>query len=126
MSSNTIATNRVTNAKPLGSLWVVYGIFRLAMALFLVIYSKLATIMFGVLLTNVANPFFWMNIFHFGYIFVIVLSVLAGIYALLAGLTLLAATSSARVLSLIAAFLSPSEIPFGITLGSYTLIVFLR
>jgi hypothetical protein len=125
-SNNAIATNRVTNAKTLGSLWVIYGILRLAMALSLVLYSKLATVMFGVLLTNVANPFFWMDVFHFVYVFAIVLTVLAGIFALLAGLALLAGTSSARPLSLTAAFLSLSEVPFGITLGTYTLVVFLR
>jgi hypothetical protein len=127
MSSNsTIAANRATNAKTLGSLWVVYGIFRLAMALFLIVHGKLATVMFGALLTNVANPFFWMDVFHFVYIFVIILTVLAGIFALLAGLALLANTSSARPLSLTAAFLSLSEVPFGITLGTYTLVLFLR
>lgn len=125
-SNNAVATNRVTNAKTLGSLWVIYGILRLAMALFLVLYSKLATVMFGVLLTNVANPFFWMDVFHFVYVFAIVLTVLAGIFALLAGLALLAGTSSARPLSLTAAFLSLSEVPFGITLGTYTLVVLLR
>ena len=125
-TDSTIGTRRVTNPKTLGSLWVVYGILRLAMALFLILYSKLVTVMFGVLLTNGANPFFWMGIFHFVYIFVIVLTALAGIFALLAGLALLAGTSSARNLSLTAAFLSVSEIPFGITLGTYTLVVFLR
>jgi hypothetical protein len=127
MSSNSIvATNRAANPKALGSLWVLYGLFRLAMTLFLIVYSKLATVMFGVLLTNVPNPFFWMEVFHFVYIFAIVLTVLAGIFALLAGLALLAGTSSAGLLSLTAAFLSLSEIPFGTTLGTYTLVVFLR
>jgi hypothetical protein len=127
MSSNSaIATNRAANPKALGSLWVLYGLLRLAMALFLLVYSKLAAVMFGVLLTNVPNPFFWMEVFHFVYIFAIVLTVLAGIFALLAGLALLAGTSSARLLALTAAFLSLSEIPFGTTLGTYTLVLFLR
>lgn len=93
------------------------------MALFLIVYSKVATVMFGILLSNVANPFFWMAVFHFVYIFAIVFTVLAGVFALLAGLALLAGTSSARPLSLTAAFLSLSEIPFGITLGTYTLVL---
>jgi hypothetical protein len=125
-SNNIIATDRPTNTKTLGALWFVYGLLRLAMALFLIVHNKVATVIFGALLTNVANPFFWMNLFHFVYTFAIVLTLLAGIVALLAALALLADTSSARTLSLTAAFLSLSEVPFGTTLGTYTLVLFLR
>jgi hypothetical protein len=125
-SDSTLASRRVTTSKTLGSLWFLYGILRLAMALALIVYSKVATVMFGALLTNVANPFFWMDLFHFVYLFAIVITFLAGIFALLAGLALLAGTSSARILALIAAFFSLSEIPFGTTLGTYTLVLFLR
>jgi hypothetical protein len=43
----------------------------------------------------------------------------------LAGLALLANQRAARKLGLLAAFFSVSEIPFGTTLGIYTLIVLL-
>jgi hypothetical protein len=125
MSSDATPPRHLTNAKMLGSLWFVYGILRLAMALFLIVYSKIATVMFGVLLTNVANPFFWTDAFHAIYVFAIVLTGVAGIFSLLAGLALLAGKLSARTLSLTSAFLSVSEIPFGVTWGTYTLILFL-
>jgi hypothetical protein len=63
--------------------------------------------------------------FHFLYLAVEVWSVAAGVIGILAGLALLANQSAARWLALFAAFLSLSEIPLGITLGSYTMIVLL-
>jgi uncharacterized membrane protein HdeD (DUF308 family) len=55
----------------------------------------------------------------------IVLSFFCGLFGLLAGLALLANQRPARTLALLAAFLSISEIPFGTTLGIYTLVVLL-
>jgi hypothetical protein len=80
--------------------------------------------MFGALLTRGANPFALMSDFHFVYLVLVVLSILCGVFGLLAGLALLANQPSARNLALLAAFLSVSEIPFGTTLGIYTLVVF--
>ena len=42
---------------------------------------------------------------------------------LLAGLALLAGRRSGRILAIVAAFLSLSELPIGITLAVYTLLV---
>jgi hypothetical protein len=81
--------------------------------------------MFGALLTRVAEPFTLMNIFHVLYIGAIIVTALSGLIGLLAGLALLAGSSSARTLSLTAAFLSLSNLPLGTTLGIYTLVVFL-
>jgi hypothetical protein len=53
------------------------------------------------------------------------LSFLCGLFGILAGLALLANQQSARMLALLAAFLSVSEIPFGTTLGIYSLVVLL-
>jgi hypothetical protein len=120
------ARPQALNGKTLGSLWIVYGVLRLSMVVCLILYSRIATLMFGALLTNVPNPFFWMDLFHFAYVFAIVLTALAGIFSLLAGFALVASTSSARRLALTAAFLSVSEVPFGITLGTYTFVLFFR
>jgi hypothetical protein len=67
-----------------------------------------------------------MTVFHFFYVVAIIVTVLAGLFGILAGLALLAARPSARSLSLIAGFLSVSDIPLGTTLGIYTLIIFLH
>lgn len=82
--------------------------------------------MFGALLVRVPNPFALMSDFHAIYGALIVLSILCGIIGILAGVVLLGSKSSGRTLPLIAAFLSLSEVPFGTTLGIYTLVILLR
>ena len=109
----------------LGVCWLVYGILRLIMGICLVLFSGTATVMFGALLSRVSDPFALMGDFHIVYAGIVVLTVLCGVIGLLAGLALLANQRPARVLALLAAFLSLSEIPFGTTLGIYTLIVLL-
>jgi hypothetical protein len=111
--------------KILGVCWLVYGILRLVTGVVLVLFSGTATVMFGALLSRVANPFALMGDFHIVYAGIVVLAVLCGIFGVLAGLALLANQRPARLLALVAAFLSVSEIPFGTTLGIYTLIVLL-
>jgi hypothetical protein len=81
--------------------------------------------MFGALLDRVPNPFALMSDFHIVYACIVVLAFLCGVFGVLAGLALLANQRPARKLALIAAFLSVSELPFGTTLGIYTLIVLL-
>ncbi len=106
----------------MGVCWLVYGIFRLIMGICLLLFSGTATVMFGALLTRVPNPFALMADFHIVYIGILVLTALCGVFGILAGLTLLAKQGPARQLALVAAFLSVCEIPFGTTLGIYTLI----
>ena len=112
-----------SNGRVLGICWIVYGIGRLAMAVWLVLFTGTATVMFGALLQRVANPFTLMGIFHFVYACVIVLSVLSGIVGVLAGFSILA--GGGRSWALAASLLSVSEIPFGTTLGIYTMVVYL-
>src|SRR5579864_6911057 len=119
------ASGATDTLRSLGGLWIVYGIIRLIMAAFLLIFSGTATLMFGALLNRVPDPFALMTDFHFVYVLMIILSVLCGILGILAGLALLAASGSGRSLALAAAFLSLCEIPFGLTLGTYTLVVLL-
>ena len=116
------AGNLSGHRRILGVCWLVYGLLRLLMALCLVLFSPTATVMFGTLLSHVADPFALMSIFHIVYISIVVLSVLCGVFALLAGL---ANQRPGRMLALFAPFLSVSEVPFGVTLGIYTLIVLL-
>lgn len=111
--------------RSLGILWIVYGVARLIAALWLAGFASTATVMFGALLTRVADPFSLMSGFHFIYWFIIVLTVVAGIFSLLAGLAMLSGKSGVRPLALIAAVLSLSDIPLGLTLGVFTLVFFL-
>lgn len=112
------------NWKMLGTLWIVYGILRLVVALLMVLYSGTATVMFGALLVRVPDTTMMMETFHLFYAIGVVLAILQGIFGLLAGIALLGGKAAARFLSLVAGFLSVCDIPLGTTLGVYTLIVF--
>lgn len=119
------AGNLSGHRRILGICWLVYGILRLIMGICLVLFRGTATVMFGALLSRVPDPLALMADFHIVYAGIVVLTVLCGLIGLLAGLALLANQRPARMLALLAAFLSLSEIPFGTTLGIYTLIVLL-
>jgi hypothetical protein len=106
----------------LGSFWTVYGVFRLIMVLCLLIYGSTATLMFGALLNRVPDPFALMDVFHFLYTLMIALSAVCGLFAFIAGAALIGGLRSGRRLALIAAVLSVSDIPLGVTLGIYTLV----
>jgi hypothetical protein len=111
--------------RTLGTLWIAYGIFRAVVAIVLILWSATATLMFGAVLSRVANPFSLMNEFKLVYLGLIVLSFICALLGLIAGISLLTGQASARSMAILAAFFSVSEIPFGTTLGIYTLIVFL-
>jgi len=112
-----------TRPRILGLCWVVYGVLRLAMTFWLLTFTTTATLMFGALLTRVPDPFSLMSIFHFLYLGVMIWSAVSGVVGILAGVTLLSGQRSARPLAIAAALLSLSELPFGIALGVYTLVV---
>jgi hypothetical protein len=124
MSTAATAQNPRANSSTLGALWIVYAILRLVAVILLVLYAATATVMFGALLTRVTDYQTFMAIFHILYTAAIIVTALSGFFGLLAGLALLAG-KSARTLSLVASFLSLSDLPLGTTLGIYTLIVFL-
>jgi uncharacterized membrane protein len=125
MSTTAIpARNPRTNTSTLGALWIAYALLRLVALILLVLYAGTATVMFGALLTRVADYPTFMSVFHVLYIAAIIVAALSSLFGLLAGLALLSG-KSARTLSLLAAFLSLHDLPLGTTLGIYTLIVFL-
>jgi hypothetical protein len=125
MTANSAPPSSV-NTGMLGALWVLYGIVRLVVGAILIVESAVATVMFGALLMRVANPFFFMGVFHFLYAVVIVITFISGILGVLSGLALLTRGSSARSLPVLASFFSLCDLPLGTTLGTYTMIVFLR
>jgi len=125
-SNNSIAPGLRDHARTLGIFWVAYGLFRLAMAVWLVGFGGTATVMFGALLSRVADPFTLMSEFHFLYAAAVILSVVCGLLGLFAGLALLGGRRQGRSLGMVAAFLSLPNMPLGTILGIYTLIVSFR
>src|SRR5262252_5673963 len=112
--------------KTLGICWIVYGIFRLGMGVAALLFTPTATLMFGALLTRVPNPFAWMDLFHLLYACCTILAWVCGGLAILGGLALLRGAASGRGLLLAASFLSLSDLPVGIAISVYTLMVLLR
>ena len=109
----------------LGVCWIVYGIYRLILGICLFVYTGTATVMFGALLGRVPDAFTMMAEFHVLYAVVVVLSFACGLIGLMAGLALVANQGLGRKLALVAAVLSVSDVPFGTTLGIFTLIAIL-
>jgi fumarate reductase subunit D len=109
----------------LGLLWMIYGILCVAKAAWIVINGATLTLMWGALLNRVANPFFWMSMFHFAMLAVVILAVVTALISFLAAIALMQAGASSRTLALVASFLGLITGPLGIALGVYTMIVML-
>lgn len=92
------------------------------MAVLLVVFSSTARLMFGALLTRAPRPLPVMYSFEAIYWIVIAWSVVCAILSILAAGMLLVESRPAAKLARIAAFVSLPDIPFGLVLGTYTLL----
>src|ERR1700681_5051812 len=106
----------------LGPLWVVYGVIRFVVVAGMGVDSGTATVMFGALLNRVPDPMTLMNLFHIFYTVGIVVAGLSGLFAILAGLSMVAGESAARGLGFVAGLVSGLGVALGTTLGTYTMI----
>jgi hypothetical protein len=122
-NSSQVALNY--NSRTLGICWILYGAARCLVAIWLVGFIPMATVMFGALLNRVPDPYSLMSAFHLLYLCLIVWSVAAGAVGIIAGFAMLSSKAVGRMLGIVAAFLSLSEIPLGLTLSVYTLLVLL-
>jgi len=114
-------TITASGTKTLGLVWIIYGVFRLAVTVWLILFTTTATLMFGSLLTRVPDPYSLMTVFHILYSVVIVWSGISAVLGIVAGLAMLAGQSAPRILVIAAALLALPELPFGIMLGVYTM-----
>jgi hypothetical protein len=71
------AGNSSGHRRILGVCWIAYGILRLIIGICLVLFGGTATVMFGVLLGRVSNPFALMGDFHIVYAAIVVLLISA-------------------------------------------------
>jgi uncharacterized membrane protein len=111
--------------KSLGICWIAYGLFRLCLGVALILFAPMATVMFGALLGRVADPFTLMDIFHVLYVFAIVLTFVCGLLGVVGGAAVLGGGGSRNGWLVVASLLSLSDLPLGVALGVYTLILFL-
>jgi len=114
-------TVSTSGTKTLGLAWIVYGVFRLAVTAWLIMFTTTATLLFGSLLTRVPDPFSLMTDFHILYSVVIVWSGISAVLGIVAGLAMLASQSAPRILIVAAALLALTELPFGVMIGVYTM-----
>src|SRR5580704_5792421 len=105
----------------LGILWLLYGVICLAKAAWIVVYTSTLTLMWGAIITRVADPFFWMDAFHIWLTGAVIVLVLAGIFSFVAGAALM--NGSGRAFALIASVLAIITGPLGVALGTYTMVV---
>jgi len=124
-AENSTSSSLPSHSRTLGICWIIYGVIRLVVSLWLIVFNGTATVMFGALLNRVPDPFTMMSEFHTFYIAVIVWSILCGVLGIVGGLATVSRQRSARSILVLAAFLSLSDLPVGITLGVYTLILLL-
>ncbi|MGA8871357.1 MAG: hypothetical protein WB460_09465 [Candidatus Acidiferrales bacterium] len=111
--------------KMLGVLWVLYGVICFIEVAWIAVEAGALTVMWGALLDRVPNPYSWMTLFHAALLITVIVLVLAGIFALIAGGALLAHSRSRRSMTLAAGFFGLVTGPLGLALGVYTLILLL-
>ncbi len=99
-----------SGTKTLGLAWIVYGVYRLAVTAWLIMFTTTATLMFGSLLTRVPDPYSLMTEFHIVYSVVIVWSGISAVLGIVAGLAMLASPSAPRILIVAAALLALPEL----------------
>jgi len=86
MTSHSTSTSGTTGEpRGLGFCWIVYGLARILLAIWLLSFEVTATLMFGSTLSRVPNPYSLMDAFHLFYAGLILLSVVCGLLGILAG-----------------------------------------
>jgi hypothetical protein len=111
--------------KSLGICWIVYGILRVCCGVAQILFAPTATVMFGALLGRVPDPYLLMGLFHVAYVMAILVSFACGILGIFGGLAIAGTGRGGRGLLIAASLLALSELPLGIALGVYTLILLL-
>jgi uncharacterized membrane protein len=97
---------------------------RIVMAVLLVVLSGTARLMFGALLVRVPHPLAWMMLFHVLYWIIVAWCVVCAILSFIGAGALFVESLAAARLATMAALICLPEIPFGLVLGVYTLVVF--
>jgi hypothetical protein len=121
--TSTISRTSTSHFGVLGVCWIAYSVICLIATVWLLSFTTTATLMYGALLTRVPDPYTLMSAFHFLYLGAIIWSAASGALGILAGVILLTGQDSARTVAIIAALISLPELPLGVIIGVYTLVV---
>jgi hypothetical protein len=104
-------------------LWAIYGVAMVAAAAWMIVYNRTLTVMWGAIVTRVADPFVWMSTFHFFLAATVAMALISAALSLLAAGSLFYGAASSRTLGLAAAVLGMLGTPPGIALGVFTVAV---
>jgi hypothetical protein len=106
--------------RTVGILWGIYGIVMSAVAAWIIVYNRTLAVLWGAIISRVANPFAWMSAFHLFLGATVVMALISAVFSLLAAFALMGGASSERKLGLIAAACGMLGTPPGVALGVFT------
>ena len=108
----------------LGILWLVYSIFRIVMAIWILAFSHFFLPMMQDAMSHTDTPFPFpiFQFLHLVYAISAAYGVAAGVLGIFAGEALRQRKPVARALAIVAAFSSVISFPFGTAIGVYTLV----
>jgi hypothetical protein len=104
----------------LGILWGIYGVMMIAAAAWIIVYNRTLTLMWGAIISHVADPFTWMRLFHLFLGATVVMALISALFSLLAAGALMQGAGASRSLGLIAAAFGMLGTPPGVALGVFT------
>ncbi|HVB56910.1 MAG TPA: hypothetical protein VNE63_10825 [Candidatus Acidoferrales bacterium] len=107
----------------LGVLWIVYAVLMVAAAVWIILYNRTLTVMWGAIISHVADPFMWMSAFHLLVGATVVMALISAVLSLLAGVALMQGAAASRTLGLFAAAFGMLGTPPGIALGVFTVAI---
>jgi hypothetical protein len=108
----------------LGIVWMVYGVFRIIMAVWILAFSHyfLPVMQDALSHSNAPFPFPIIQFMHIIYAFSAVYSVVTGSFGIYAGYALMQRKRIGRAMAIVAAFVCVISFPFGTAVAIYTLI----
>jgi hypothetical protein len=113
------------HVRALGIVWLVYSVFQIIMSIWILLFSHYFLPAVQDAISNGGTPFPF-PIIHFMHVINTISSAYgaaAGILGIVAGAMLLQRKPAARLLAIVAAFLSVLSFPFGTAVAVYTLII---
>lgn len=109
--------------RTVGVLWGIYGLVMIAAAAWIIVYNRTLTVMWGAIITRVAEPLEWMSLFHLVLVATVVMAFISAAFSLLAAFALMGNARSSRTLGLIAATFGMLGTPPGVALGVFTVAI---
>jgi hypothetical protein len=102
---------------------MVYTVLMVAAAVWIILYNRTLTVMWGAIISHVADPFAWMSAFHFLLGATVAMALISAAFSPLAAVALMLGTAASRALGLIAAAFGMLGTPPGIALGVFTVAI---